>query len=85
MMVALTYVAIPTQRLTQLKHENYLLDHKQRLLGFLAWLQTQSHEHALLVAHEESLRIFHAYHHGLNDQAMMKLHFDNCAPFSFEL
>ena len=41
-----------------------LLDHKQRVLGFIHWLQHQQDENMLVVAHEETLRVFVAWFEG---------------------
>jgi len=62
-----------------------LLEHKARVMGFLDWLAQQDHDHVLLVAHEETMRVFAARAWGLSDRAMIGLHFGNCEVFSFEL
>jgi broad specificity phosphatase PhoE len=38
----------------------------------------------LLVAHEETLRVLHAWHQGLPDQALDGLSFGNCELLEFE-
>lgn len=56
-----------------------LLDYKQRVLGFLDWLQGQQEENILVVAHEETLRVFVAYFEGnVPDERLRELHFGNC-------
>lgn len=62
-----------------------LLDHKKRVLGFLGWLSGRPYESVLLVAHEETLRVFKASAEGLDDTAMMRLQFANCEDYSFEI
>jgi alpha-ribazole phosphatase len=54
-----------------------LLDHKQRIGGFIDWLRTQPEHTILLVVHEETLRALTAQLNGLDDQKMIELHFDN--------
>ena len=56
-----------------------LLDHKARVLRFIAWLQRQPDRCALVVAHEETLRVFEAWFRALPDAALRSLQFDNCA------
>jgi probable phosphoglycerate mutase len=63
-----------------------LLQYKQRILDFLAWLGDQQRlKNVLLVAHEETLRVFAAYAGELSDTEMMDLNFSNCEIFEFEL
>ena len=63
-----------------------LLEHKRRILGFLDWLKTrQCYRHILLVAHEETLRVFKAFAEGLVDEAMLELNFANCDIYQFQL
>lgn len=62
-----------------------LLDHKRRILGFIDWLGRQAHRQVLLVAHEETLRVFAARARGLDDLVMLDLQFGNCEAFDFEL
>jgi probable phosphoglycerate mutase len=62
-----------------------LAAHRGRVLGFLEWLRQQPHEAALLVAHEETLRVFRAFAEGLADEAMIGLAFANCEVYAFEL
>jgi len=60
-----------------------LLDHKQRVLGFLAWLRGQPYENVLVVAHEETLRVSVAYFEGkVPDERLREIHIGNCEPRS---
>jgi len=61
-----------------------LLEHKARVLQFLDWLLAQSLRQVLLVAHEETLRVFFAVAHGMSDAAMLDLSFANCEVFEIE-
>lgn len=54
-----------------------LQDHKQRIGGFLEWLREQPEHTLLLVVHEETLRALSVHLHGLDDQQMIGLDFDN--------
>jgi len=54
-----------------------LLDHKRRVMDFLAWLRTQPARNILIVAHEETMRVFAAKAHGLPDTALRSLSFAN--------
>lgn len=62
-----------------------LLDYKARVLPILDWLRGQPWRQVLIVAHEETLRVFVAYFHGLPDEALPGLAFGNCEVLSFEL
>jgi len=62
-----------------------LAAHRQRVVGFLQWLRQQPHEAALLVAHEETMRVLRAHAEGLTDEAMIGLAFANCEVYAFEL
>ncbi len=62
-----------------------LLQHKQRVWGFLDWLRTQSWQHVLIVAHEETYRVVAAYCDNLSDAAMVQLSLENCAIRRFHL
>jgi probable phosphoglycerate mutase len=62
-----------------------LTAHKQRVVGFLQWLCRQPHAAVLLVAHEETLRVFRAFAEGLADEAMIGLAFANCEVYAFDL
>lgn len=56
-----------------------LLDHKQRVLRFIDWLKTQPDEAVLVVAHEETLRVFVAYFEGgIADAQLRDIHIGNC-------
>jgi len=56
-----------------------LLDHKQRVLRFIDWLKTQPDEALLVVAHEETLRVFISYFEGgIADSQLRDLHVGNC-------
>jgi len=62
-----------------------LLDHKQRVLGFIHWLQRQQQENILVVAHEETMRVFVAYFEGnLPDKRLRDLNIDNCEYRSYD-
>lgn len=62
-----------------------LIQHKQRVLGFIDWLQQQKEHCLLVVAHEETLRVVYAWVHMLDDEVMMEQEFGNCAWFEFTL
>lgn len=56
-----------------------LLDHKHRVLGFIHWLEGQPQDNILVVAHEETLRVFIAYFEGnVPDQELRDIHIGNC-------
>lgn len=56
-----------------------LLDHKRRVLRFIDWLKTQPDEAVLVVAHEETLRVFVAYFEGgIADAQLRDIHVGNC-------
>jgi probable phosphoglycerate mutase len=56
-----------------------LLDHKQRVLRFVQWLKNQQQENILVVAHEETLRVFIAYFEGnVPDERLRDLDIGNC-------
>jgi len=56
-----------------------LLDHKQRVARFIDWLKTQRDEAVLVVAHEETLRVFVAYFEGgIADAQLRDIHVGNC-------
>jgi len=56
-----------------------LLDHKQRVLGFIRWLRAQQQENILVVAHEETIRVFVAYCEGnVPDEGLRDLNIGNC-------
>ena len=56
-----------------------LLDHKQRILRFIDWLKMQKDETLLVVAHEETIRVFVAYFEGgIEDIQLRDIHVGNC-------
>lgn len=55
-----------------------LLEHKQRIVKFLDTLRWEKSQEALVVAHEETLRVVKAYFESLSDEQMLDLHFGNC-------
>jgi probable phosphoglycerate mutase len=56
-----------------------LLDHKRRVLGFINWLLGQSQQNILVVAHEETLRVFVAFFEGnVPDERLRDLNIANC-------
>lgn len=62
-----------------------LLDHKTRVLGFLDWLRTQPDRTVLVIAHEETMRVFTARFRNLTDEEMRALAFGNCEILEHEL
>jgi probable phosphoglycerate mutase len=55
------------------------LDHKQRVLGFIDWLRTQPQDNILVVAHEETLRVFIACFEGnIADEQLRDITIGNC-------
>jgi broad specificity phosphatase PhoE len=57
-----------------------LLDHKQRILRFIDdWLKVEKDETLLVVAHEETIRVFIAYFEGgVEDHQLRDIHIGNC-------
>lgn len=56
-----------------------LLDHKRRVLGFIDWLVGQPQDNVLVVAHEETLRVFIArFERNVPDARLRDLHVGNC-------
>ncbi len=56
-----------------------LLDHKLRVLRFIDWLTTQSDQALLIVAHEETMRVFIAHFEGgVDDERLRDIHVGNC-------
>ena len=56
-----------------------VLDHKKRVLGFIDWLKQQSEDTILVVAHEETLRVFIAYFEGnIADEHLRDIDIGNC-------
>lgn len=62
-----------------------LMQHNQRVTTFIEWLQTQPYSCVLVIAHEETLRVFKAWFEHLDDAAMLDLRFDNCAVLQYSL
>lgn len=62
-----------------------LLEHRQRVAGFIEWLRSQDDQSVLVVAHEETLRAFAACLRQLPDQALVDLAFANCEIVGFDL
>jgi len=62
-----------------------LLDHKRRVIHFLDWLRAQSLRHVLVIAHEETLRVFAAHARGLADPDLRRLSFANGEILEFDL
>ena len=84
--VAEYFRAIAADRLhTRVGDGETLLEHKERILRFLDWLRRQPEGRVLVVAHEETLRVFAAHARGLGDEQMINLEIENCEVFSFEL
>ncbi|MGD8483484.1 MAG: histidine phosphatase family protein [Thioalkalispiraceae bacterium] len=83
--VADYFAAIAPDRL-HLKFNNgeSLLEHKQRIIGFLEKLIEHKPQGVLVVAHEETLRVVSAYFESLGDEQMLELHFNNCEILQYE-
>jgi len=62
-----------------------LLEHKLRIVEFLAGLQHLPYDSILVVAHEETLRVITAYFKDLPDDTMLDLHFNNAEVLQFHL
>jgi probable phosphoglycerate mutase len=62
-----------------------LLDYKRRVSGFIDWLVVQPEETLLVVAHEETLRVFSVCFRALPDAALLELHYGNCELIEFTL
>jgi alpha-ribazole phosphatase len=62
-----------------------LLDHKARVRRFIDWLRSQNDTAVLVVAHEETLRVFEAYFTNLPDAELRSLHFVNGGVIAREL
>ena len=61
-----------------------LADYRRRVDGFLAWLVEQPLPCVLLVAHEETLRIFDAFFSGRGLADVVGKSFANCVPYVFQ-
>lgn len=56
-----------------------LFDHKQRIMRFIDWLKAQRDKTLLIVAHEETMRVFIAYFEGgIADTGLRDIHVENC-------
>jgi alpha-ribazole phosphatase len=62
-----------------------LLDYKARVMRFMEWLKTQPQDCVLLVAHEETLRVFEARLSTVPDADLRTLRFANCAVQQYRL
>ena len=62
-----------------------LLDHRGRVVGFLAWLKQQSHAGAVLVCHEETLRALRSEAEGIPPADAVDLAFANGEIYAFAL
>jgi probable phosphoglycerate mutase len=63
-----------------------LLDHKQRVLGFIHWLEQQPQENILVIAHEETLRVFVSYFEGsTTDEKLRDIEIRNCEYRHYQL
>lgn len=61
-----------------------LLDHKQRVSGFLDTLRSKQEDAVLIVAHEETLRVINAWFQHLPDSALREQQFDNGEILEFD-
>ena len=63
-----------------------LLDHKKRVMAFIHWLLQQPQKNILVVAHEETLRVFVAYFEvNIPDDHLRDLHIANCECRHYQL
>ena len=63
-----------------------VLDHKQPIEKFIRWLKQQPQDSILVVAHEETLRVFFAHFEGdVADAEMRDHHFDNCQILNYSI
>jgi probable phosphoglycerate mutase len=84
--VADYFAAIAHDRLNaQVNGGESLFQHKQRVLSFLDWLRQQPQQTILVVAHEETLRVFIAHFTHLGDEQMLDLKIGNCEFVQFTL
>jgi probable phosphoglycerate mutase len=60
-----------------------IADHFARVSGFLDALAGRGEQDVLLVAHEETLRVFKAWAEGLEAAQVIGLSFENCRPYRF--
>lgn len=70
---------------TKINNGESLLEHRERVLKFLDWLRLQPEDSILVVAHEETMRVFYGYFHKLIMEDIIKLSFDNCSYLEFNL
>lgn len=55
-----------------------LLDYKTRVTGFIQWLVELPFQQVIVVAHEETLRVFEAWFEAVEDDRLRTLNFPNC-------
>ena len=73
------YTATRGDRLrTRVNGGESLLDYKQRVLGLVTSLPPGELDAALIVAHEETLRVLYGHFRQLPDEEMQYLSFGNC-------
>ncbi|MCU0767292.1 MAG: histidine phosphatase family protein [Gammaproteobacteria bacterium] len=60
-----------------------LLDHRDRVAGFLAWLKEQSHAGVILVCHEETLRVLRSEAEDIPPADAVDLAFANGEIYAF--
>jgi probable phosphoglycerate mutase len=60
------------------------MDYKRRVETFLTWLKQQTETVILVVAHEETMRIFKGYFHQIADENLRQMRFENCAVLEVE-
>ena len=70
---------------TKINDGESLMDHRERVLKFLEWLRLQPETSILVVAHEETMRVFYGYFHKMIMEDIIKLSFDNCSYIEFNL
>jgi broad specificity phosphatase PhoE len=84
--VAAYFVATGGDRLhRRINGGESLLDYKRRVSGFVEWLSVQPEETVLVVAHEETLRVFTVIFGALPDAVLPDLHYGNCELIEFTL
>jgi probable phosphoglycerate mutase len=62
-----------------------LWQHRTRVLQFIDWLLREPYQRVLVVAHEETLRVFIAHFHHIDPQSMLQLSIGNCEIVSFDI
>jgi broad specificity phosphatase PhoE len=62
-----------------------LLDHRGRVVGFLAWLRAQPHRDVVLVCHEETLRVLRSEAEDIAPADAVDLAFANREIYAFAL